>query len=180
VVALTIAVATPAPTIAQGVLVEKSDIRFTSKQLGVNVEGHFRRWTANVVFQPSNLAASSASFDIAIGSIDLASDDSEREVKGPLWFDTAKFPVAHFASTSIKDSGSGKYEVAGTLSIKGIPKPAVIPITLSTDASGAAVVDGAFTIRRLDYKIGEGEWADTGTVANDVQVRVHLVLAPAK
>ena len=90
---------------AQGLLIDKSEIRFVSKQLGGNVEGRFRKWKANIVFLPKNLAKSKAEFDIDLGSIDLASDESETEIKSPQWFHTAKFPVAHFASTSIKNVG---------------------------------------------------------------------------
>lgn len=165
---------------AQGVIVDKSEIRFTSKQMGVNVDGRFRKWTANIVFLPADVAKSSASFDIDIGSIDLASADSEGEVKDKVWFDAAKFPVARFVSTSFKDSGGGKYEVAGSLTMKGITKPAVVPITVSKDAAGNTVADGTFTIRRLDFKLGEGEWADTSTVANEVLVKFRMVLAPVK
>jgi len=166
--------------LAQDVLVDKSEIRFTSRQMGVNVDGRFRKWTASIVFLPADLAKSSASFDIDIASIDLASADSESEIKDKVWFDTAKFPVAKFASTSIKDAGGGKYEAAGTLTMKGISKPAVVPFSVSKDAAGNAVADGTFTIKRLDYKIGEGEWADTSTVANEVLVKFHMVLPPAK
>src|SRR6266571_387096 len=66
---------------AQGLLIDKSEIRFVSKQLGVNVEGRFRKWKANIVFLPKNLAKSKAEFDIDLGSIDLASDESETEIK---------------------------------------------------------------------------------------------------
>ena len=165
---------------AQGVLVDKSEIRFTSKQMGVNVDGRFRKWTANVVFLPSDLAKSSASFEIQLASIDLASEDSESEVKGPVWFDTAKFPVARFTSTSMKDAGGGKYEIAGTLTMKGISKPAVVPIAVSKDPAGNTVADGTFAVKRLDFKLGEGEWADTSTVANEVLVKFRMVLPPAK
>src|SRR5437762_596536 len=79
---------------AQGLLIDKSEIRFISKQLGVNVEGRFRKWKANIVFLPKNLGKSKADFEIDLGSIDLASDESETEIKSPSWFNIAKFPVA--------------------------------------------------------------------------------------
>ena len=97
-----------------------------------------------------------------------------------MWFDAAKFPVARFASTSMKDAGGGKYEIAGTLTMKGISKPAVVPIAVSKDAAGNTVADGTFAVKRLDFKLGEGEWADTSTVANDVVVKFRMVLPPAK
>src|SRR5438045_5983153 len=157
---------------AQGVLIDESEIRFQSRHMGGSVEGRFRRWKANIVFVPKDLGRSKADFDIELGSIDLASDEFEAEIKRPSWFDTAKFPVAHFASSSIKDLGGDRYEVAGKLTIKGVTREALVPITLKKDATGNSVADGSFTLKRLDYKIGEGQWADPDTVANDVTVRV--------
>jgi polyisoprenoid-binding protein YceI len=164
---------------AQDVLVDKSEIGFVAKQLGVNVEGRFRKWKANVVFRPADLAKSKAEFDIDLGSIDLASEDSEREIRGGLWFDTAKFPVAHFSSTAIRDLGGDKYEIAGALTLKGVKRDVVVPIALKKDAAGNRVAEGSFTLLRLDYNIGTGMWSDTKTVTNDVVVRVRIVLPPA-
>ena len=165
---------------AQGVQVDKSEIRFVSKQMGVNVDGRFRKWTANVVFLPADLAHSKADFDIELASIDLASAESESEVKGAVWFNTAKFPVAHFASSSVRSTGPDRYEFAGTLAIKGTTRNVVVPVTVRKDAAGNAVAEGTFTVKRLEYKIGEGEWADPSTVADDVTVRIRMVLAPSR
>jgi polyisoprenoid-binding protein YceI len=164
---------------AQDVLVDKSEIRFVAKQLGVNVEGRFRKWKANVVFLPADVAKSKAEFDIDLASIDLASEDSEQEIRGRLWFDTAKFPVAHFSSTAIRELGGDKYEIAGQLTLKGVKRDIVVPIALKKDAAGNRVAEGSFTLLRLDYNIGTGMWADTKTVTNDVVVRVRIVLPPA-
>jgi len=165
---------------AQGVLIDKSEIRFVSKQMGVNVEGRFRKWKANIVFVPKDLGRSKAEFEIDLGSIDLASEESETELKRPLWFDTSKFPVAKFVSSSIRNVGPDKYEVAGALTIKGVTKDAVVPFALKKDASGNSLAEGNFTVKRLDYRVGEKEWADTETVANDVVVRVRMVLPPVQ
>ena len=81
---------------AQGVLIDKSEIRFVSRQMGVNVEGRFRNWKANVDFRPGDLAHSKADFEIELASIDLASEEAETRNPAPVWFDTAKFPVATF------------------------------------------------------------------------------------
>ena len=165
---------------AQGVLIDKSEIRFVSKQMGVNVEGRFRKWKANMDFRPKELAKSKADFEIELASIDLASDDSETEVRRPLWFDTAKYPVAKFASTGMKDLGGDRYEIAGTLTIKGMSKGIVVPVALGKDAAGNSVAEGQFTVKRLEFRLGEGLWADTDTVANEVLVRVRMVLPAVK
>lgn len=162
----------------ESIIAAKSEIAFTVKQMGVRFDGRFRKWSGDIVFQPKSLAASKAVLDVDLASIDLASDDSDVEAKGPLWFDTPKFPTAHFASTAIRDVGGHRYEVAGKLTIKGITHDCVVPVAVTTDPAGNRVAEGSFAIRRLDYRIGEGEWADTNTVANEIVVRVRIALAP--
>ena len=177
--ALLALLALAAPAAAQGVLVDKSEIAFTVKQMGVNFDGRFRTWKADVVFDPRNLATSRAVLDVDLASIDLASAESESEAQGKLWLDSARFPVAHFASTAIRAVGEGRYEVNGKLSIKGITRDCQVPVTVKTDAAGNRVAEGSFALRRLDYRIGEGQWADTGIVDDAVVVRVRIVLPPA-
>jgi polyisoprenoid-binding protein YceI len=166
----------PMAASADTVVPDKSEIAFTMKQMGVNFDGRFKAWKANVVFQPAALDKSKVDIDVDLASLDLASADSEAEARGPLWFNTAKFPVAHFASTSLRNVGGDRYEVAGKLSLKGITRDCVVPIVVKSDAAGNRVAEGAFSLKRLEYKIGEGEWADTGTVADDIRVRVRIAL----
>ncbi len=163
---------------AEGVLIDKSEIRFVGKQMGAAVEGRFRRWKANVDFRPNELAKSKADIEIELASIDLASEETEAEVRRPGWFDTAKFPVARFTSSAMKDLGGNRYEIAGRLTIKGVSKDVVVPIVVGKDAAGNSVAEGKFALHRLDFRIGEGMWADTDTVANEVGVRIRMVLPP--
>ena len=163
---------------AQGVLIDRSEIRFVSKQMGANVEGRFRKWKANVDFRPNDLAKSKANVEIELASIDLASEETEAEARRPTWFDTTRFPVATFTSTGMKSLGGDRYQITGTLAIKGIAKEVVIPVALGKDASGNGVAEGQFTLKRLGFRIGEGMWADTEAVADDVVVRIRMVLPP--
>ena len=164
---------------AQAVLIDKSEIRFISRQMGVNVEGRFRKWKANVDFRPKDLAKPRAEFEVDLASIDLASEESETEIRRPRWFDTAKFPVATFQSTAMKDLGGDRYEVSGKLTLKGTVQDEKIPIEVKKDASGNSVATGEFTIKRLAFNIGDGQWADPSVVADDVIVRVRMVLPRA-
>ena len=158
-------------------LYDKSEIRFVSKQMGVDVEGRFRKWRANVDFRPNDLLQSRAEFDIELASIDLASEESEAELQKSEWFDTARFPLATFRSSAIKSLGGDRYEIAGKLAIKGVARDIAIPVQLRKDAAGNSVAEGQFTVKRLGYKIGEGPWSDPSAVADDVVVRVRIVLA---
>lgn len=164
---------------AQGVLIDKSEIRFVSRQMGVNVEGRFRKWKANVDWKPGDLRTSKADIEIDLASIDLASEEAETELRKPRWFDTAKFPVAAFTSTAFKDLGGDKFEIAGRLSIKGTARDVTIPVTMTKDSTGNAVAQGQFTIKRLEFNVGDGQWSDPSVVADEVQVRVRMVLPRA-
>jgi polyisoprenoid-binding protein YceI len=162
---------------AQTVVPEKSEIRFVSKQMNVPVDGAFKKFTATVNFDPSKLDVAKAQFTVDLNSIDLGLPEVNDEVKKPDWFNTAKFPNANFVSGSVKSLGGNKYEVAGKLTIKGVTKDVTAPFTLTPQAGGNALVEGTFPIKRLDYKIGEGSWSDTDTVANEVQIKVRLLLS---
>jgi polyisoprenoid-binding protein YceI len=160
---------------AQQVVPAQSEIGFVTKQMGVPVEGKFRKWTATVAFDPKKPEAGTVSFAIETGSAGFGSPEVDVEVPKPAWLSAAKFPVASFLSSSIKPAGPGKFNVAGKLAIKGSAHDVVVPVTV-TQAGASSTASGNFTIKRLAFKIGEGEWADTSMVADDVQVKFKLAL----
>ncbi len=165
-----------APAIAQQVLPAQSEISFISRQMGVPVEGKFKLWTAQISFDPKRATAGKVGFTIQTGSASFGAAETDAEVPKAPWFNAAKFPTASFASSAIKPLGGGKFEVAGTLTIKGSSQPVVVPVNI-TQVGGNSTAIGSFNIRRLDFKIGEGEWADTSMVANDVTVKFKLALS---
>ena len=173
--ALTLTALVPAAQ-AQQVLPAQSEISFVSKQMGVPVEGKFKLWTAQISFDPKKPEAGKIGFTIQTGSASFGSAETDAEVPKAPWFNAAKFPQASFQSNSIKPLGGGKFEVQGSLLIKGASQPVVVPVSL-TQAGAASTASGSFVIKRLDFKIGEGEWADTSMVANDVQVKFKLALS---
>lgn len=164
--------AAPLAALAQTVVPQGSEIAFVTRQMGVPVEGRFTQWKAQMAFDPKAPAAGRVSFHIDTGSARFGAAETDAEVKKAAWFDVAKFPQATFQSSAIRAAGPGRYEVAGQLQIKGQAQDIVVPVTL--DGHSAS---GSFTIQRLVFRIGDGEWADPSMVANDVQVRFRLQLA---
>jgi len=164
------------PAHADQKLLSGSDISFVSKQMGVPVEGHFKKFDAQIAFDPAKPQDGKISFMIDITSISLGSPESEAELPKATWFNTAKFPQATFQSTSIKGLGGGKFEVTGKLTIKGIARDVVVPVALSPTGT-TTTASGTFAIPRLAYKIGENEWASTSMVADNVQVSFKLALS---
>lgn len=160
---------------------DKSAVTFAYKQMGVPSEGKFRKFTAAVAFDPAKLTTASAQIDIDLASIDTGSKEGDEEVAGKLWFNTKSYPQARFVSSVVKALGGNRYEVVGKLTIKGRTQEVSAPFTYRPEGA-AAVFDGSFVLKRLDYAIGEGIWADVGTVANEVRITFHVVAnaAPVK
>nr|WP_295081417.1 YceI family protein [uncultured Roseateles sp.] len=154
-------------------LAAQSELSFISKQMGVPVDGHFKRFDAQLTFDPKKPEAGRVSFTIDLASVSLGAPEFDAELAKPAWFDSKKLPQASFQSSAIKATGGGKFEVSGKLSIKGQTRDIVVPITL-TQAGKLSTATGSFVLKRLEFKIGEGEWADTSMVANDVQVKFKL------
>jgi polyisoprenoid-binding protein YceI len=153
----------------------QSEIGFTSKQMGVPVEGKFKRFDAQIVFDPKQPATSRIGFTIDLASASMGAAEVEAELVKPEWFDSKKVASATFQSSSVKATGGASFEVAGKLTIKGNVRDVVVPVALA-QAGGTTTASGSFVIKRLDFKIGEGDWSDTSMVANDVQVRFKLAL----
>ncbi|MEO8808421.1 MAG: YceI family protein [Burkholderiaceae bacterium] len=158
---------------AAKLLPAQSEIAFVSKQMGVPVEGVFKRFDARIELDPKKPEGGKVTFTIDTGSASLGIAETDAELPKPEWFNAHKFPQATFQSSAIKAAGAGKFEVVGKLTIKGNVRDVVVPVSL-TQSAGTSVATGSFTIKRLEFKIGEGDWADTSMVANDVQVRFKL------
>lgn len=160
------------------VIPAQSHIAFLSKQMGVPVAGQFRRFTAQLAFDPARPESARAVLDIDLASIDAGSREANEEVVGKNWFNVARFPSARFISSGLRHLGGERYEVRGRMTIKGRTREVAAPFTLR--AAGAnAFLEGGFVLKRLEYAIGEGPWGDTGTVADEVQVKFRLLAAAA-
>jgi polyisoprenoid-binding protein YceI len=172
-----LAVGAALPALAeQKVMPAQSEIAFTSRQMGVPVDGKFQKWDAQLSYDPKKPEAGKVNFSIDTGSARFGAPETDAEVPKAAWFNSAKFPQASFQSQSIKATGPGKLEVSGLLSIKGTSRPVVVPVVL-TQAGGLTTATGAFSLKRLEFKIGEGEWADTSMVADEVKVKFRLAVS---
>lgn len=159
----------------QKLLPAQSEIVFVSKQMGVPVEGRFKKFDAQISFNPAKPDTSKIAFTVDTGSATLGVPETDAELPKPTWFNVPKFPQATFQSSSVKGLGAGKFDVAGKLSIKGFSRDVVVPVTL-TQNGAATTATGTFSLKRLAFKIGENEWSDTSMVADDVQVKFKLAL----
>ena len=177
--AAVVAFATALPGIAGAMLKTdnaKSGVTAVFKQLNVPVEGKFKKFNAQIDFNSAKPEAAKATFDIEVGSFDLGDDEINKEVLKKDWFNAAQFPKASFVSSAIKPGANGKLDVAGKLTIKGKTSDVSFPLSVKKDGANQ-VFEGALPIKRLAFNIGEGEWKDTATVADEVVIKFRVVAA---
>lgn len=154
---------------------DKSSIAFVYQQMGVTMDGQFKRFKSSLVFDTAKPAAAKATIEVDLASIDTGTD-ADKEVGAKTWFNTQSFPTARFVSGAVKPLGGNRYEIAGNLTIKGQTKAVTVPATFATQGK-AGVFEGSFTIRRGDFSIGEGAWAKFDVVGNDVVVKFRITAA---
>ncbi|MGA7777199.1 MAG: YceI family protein [Paraburkholderia sp.] len=152
----------------------KSKVTATSKQMNVPVDGTFKKFTAQLDFDPAKPAAGSAKLSIDTASYDLGDESYNQQVRGKDWFNTAQFPNATFVSSAIAPAGGNQFKVSGTLTIKGKSENVTVPVTV-TQQGATQTFDGTLPIKRSQFDIGLGEWKDTSVVADEVLIKFHLV-----
>ena len=154
-----------------------SHITIVFKQMNVPVDANFKKFNAQISYDSAHPEAAKAGATIDITSFDLGDPDYNKEVMKKEWFNAAQFPQATFVSTAIKALSANKLDVTGKLSIKGKTADVHFPLTVKKQGNGY-LFEGNLPIKRLTYNIGEGDWKDTGMVADEVMIKFHIVTTP--
>ena len=165
------AAATAAPTW----VVDKaaSRIGFRVVYSGAPLEGAFRNWDAQIAFDPKNLATSRVSVTVDLASVTANDPDAQEALPCADWFDTRRTPRATFVANTFRDLGAGRYQALGTLNLRGVSRPLVLPFTLSISGNQAKMT-GSATLDRAQFGVGQGQFKSGDTVALNVAVNVAV------
>ncbi len=172
------------------ILPEKSSIGFTAQYGAQTINGEFPSYSADIRFDPSHLDQSKVVVRIEMAKMKSGDKDAQENLPAADWFDASHFPLATFESSSFEaiamattttNIPAKNYLAKGRLTIRGKSIPVTFPFTLETfKGDGAdtgktfARMNAAVSLKRLDFGVGQGQWADTGTIKNDVSVQVKL------
>jgi len=159
----------------QALVPAQSAIHFEAKQMGVPIKGQFKKFDAKISFDTAKPETSKIHFTVDTGSATMGAKETDAELPKADWFNVAKFPQASFDSSAVKALGGGKYQVDGTLTIKGNAQKVSLPVQL-TQAGATTTATGTLPLKRLAFKIGDGDWKDTSMVADEVNVQFKLAL----
>jgi polyisoprenoid-binding protein YceI len=150
-----------------------SKLQFQGRMNGDAFTGTFRRWSADIIFDPKALGASRAIVTVDVTLAATGDADRDQALPSNDWFAVQRFPKAVFTTSAIKDLGGGRYQASGDLAIKGVHKPVVLPFTLAI-AGDTARMNGQLVLNRTAFGIGQGQWSTADVVDTKVAVIVQL------
>ncbi len=150
-----------------------SSVRFTSSMAGESFTGTFRRWDADIRFDPANLAASSVAATVDVASAATGNPDRDQALPTATFLDAPAFPRATFVAHHFTALGGGRYQADGVLTLRGVGKPLSLPFTLAIQG-GQARMTGQVAINRLAFGVGQDEWKAVTTIPAAVVVSVAI------
>ncbi len=176
---LAVALALLAPSLALAadwIALPGSTLGFSSVFQGEKFTGKFAKFTPTIRFDPAQLPASR--FDVAIDLTSVDTQNSERDdgLRSADFFNVRAHAQARYVATKFRALGQGRFVADGVLTLNGASKATALTFTWTGGAK--PVLTGTAIVRRLDYKVGTGDWEDISVLPNDVQVTTRLLLAP--
>ena len=153
-----------------------STLGFSGKYQGEAFNGQFPGFVTTLSFDPSTLASAKLDVSIPLATATTRNADYDSELRGSSFFNSKKFPQARYTATKFRALGGNKYAADGTLSLRGVSKPIVLTFTWTPGAK--PVLSGTAVVKRLDFGVGGGDWADLGVIPNEIKISTKVVLQP--
>jgi polyisoprenoid-binding protein YceI len=153
-----------------------STLGFSGKYQGEAFTGQFPGFVTTLSFDPAKLAGAKLDVTIPLATATTRNADYDSELRGASFFNSKKFPQARYTSTKFRALGGNKYAADGTLSLRGISKP--VTLTFIWTAGAKPVLTGTAVVKRLEFGVGGGDWADVGVIPNDIRVTTKVVFQP--
>jgi polyisoprenoid-binding protein YceI len=154
-----------------------STLGFSGSFQGESFEGLFGKFTPQISFDPAHLEQGRFDVRIDLGTTDTRNQERDDMLRTAEFFDTRKQPEARFVASKFRALGGNRFVADGVLTLHGVSKP--VSLTFTWTPGAKTVLDGQASLKRLDFAVGSGDWADTDVLPNEVKVKTHLLLAPA-
>ncbi|TWT21184.1 YceI family protein [Luteimonas marina] len=155
-----------------------SSLAFATKYDGEVFTGKFGGFDTRLSFDPEQL--DSAKLDVTIQLVGTSTGNADRDstLTGGDFFNVSKFAQARYVAEKFRALGGDQYAADGTLTLRGVSKP--VTLTFAWTPGAPATLSGKATVKRLDFGVGGGDWADTGTIPDEVAISTRVFLVPAR
>ena len=149
----------------------------------VHRQGQFREFTGDISYDPANPEATQVDLTVYTDSVNLNNVEQEELLRSDEFFDVARHPTMHFASTAVAGEADGELSVTGDLTIRGITRRLTVPIQVTPpeSMSGTTTFDTTFQIDRTQFGlIGGGPRSREFKVSIGKNVAIHMAIAARK
>lgn len=147
---------------------DKSAIKFTIKNFGINTGGSFKGLRGSIAFSEANPAAGRFEISVETATVNTDNDLRDSHLKKEDYLDVEKYPRMTFVSEQIGKKGS-HFTVTGKLTIKDVTQDISFPFTAEQEADGL-LLKGSFTINRRDFHVGGNSMVLADKVIIDLSI----------
>ena len=177
---------TPMASLAAPYVLDKSHahVTFEVGHLGFStVHGQFRKFDADIDFDPGNVEATKVNFQIDATSVDTFWEARDKHIRGKDFFDTANHPKITFTTTSVTPTGAETADVSGNLTMRGVTKPITLQAKLNKLGPSPFNADqtiAGFTIEGEIDRTQFGINYAAPAVSAIIPIKIELEMSPKK
>jgi polyisoprenoid-binding protein YceI len=166
-----------APAQAADYVQQRGGLSFVGKYQGETFTGLFPGFSTRLQFDPANPAAAKLDVDIPLATADTRNGERDTTLKGADFFNVGRFATARYSAHGFTALGGDRYRADGTLQLRGISKP--VSLTFSLSSGDNPVLVGQAVVKRLDFDVGGGDWADLSIIPNEIAVATRVTFRKA-
>lgn len=159
-----------------------TNAQFSVRHMGIStVRGSFTKVSGTVQYDPADASKTKVDATIETASVDTRVEMRDNDLKGPNFFDAAKYPTITFTSKRVTAGSTGKLLVTGDLNMHGVSKEVVLevdtPGTPVKDPKGNLHIGSSATtkINRHDFGVNGA----SAMVGDEVTITIDMELVQA-
>ena len=154
-----------------------STVVFKYSYSGTPYQGKFENVEAVFEIDPLNPGSCTFSVTIPINDINVGDEETQSYLLDVELFDVDQFPTATFIADTCRLESLNSFVADGTLTIRDQTLPLSFPFNLDVGTSEGKMrfhLTSEVTIQRLDFGVGQGYFANTSAIPNDVSIAVDV------
>ena len=155
-----------------------STLAFASSYDTETFSGHFGGLDTKLRFDPEHPETGRLEVAITLAGTTSGNEERDTTLLGENFFNIAKFGKATYTASKFRALGNNQFAADGTLNLRGISKP--VTLTFTWTPGTRPVLSGRATVKRLDFGVGSGEWADTAAIPDAVAISTKVVFEQKK
>lgn len=166
---------------------KSSSIKWLAGKIGGSHNGTINLASGNLVFDGKNLKSGTFGIDMtSIAISDLSGTSNQnllRHLKNDDFFSVDKFPASTFQVTKVTPAGTGKVNITGNLTIKGITNTLTFPATISRNNNTVSAIATGIKVDRTKFDIkyrSKSFFGDVGDKAIDDEFELSINLVAKK